>query len=168
MLRHGLRQTEAAYNLQALLSNAFAWMRKASDDQLDGMVALLQKLLQLYAARALSGGRGSNAAAAGEASEASSAEAVLERIVASDEEQWDNLLKQPEVQQVSMACFAGTKKPLERAYRDIFITKLLNDYSHPASKHFHKAKQAQYAAQGSHVNQKSILSSYPLLVCVPH
>ena len=40
--------------LQALLSNAFAWMRKASDDKLDGMVALLQKALQLYAAKTLS------------------------------------------------------------------------------------------------------------------
>ena len=39
---------------QALLSNAFAWMRQASEDSLDGMVALLQKVLQLYAARALS------------------------------------------------------------------------------------------------------------------
>ncbi len=28
---------------EALLSNAFAWMRKAADDRLDGMVALLQK-----------------------------------------------------------------------------------------------------------------------------
>ena len=40
--------------VQALLSNAFAWMRKASEDSLDGMVALLQKVLQLYAAKALS------------------------------------------------------------------------------------------------------------------
>lgn len=38
---------------EALLSNAFAWMRKASDDKLDGMVVLLQKVLQLYAAREL-------------------------------------------------------------------------------------------------------------------
>ncbi len=28
---------------EALLSNAFAWMRKAADDRLGGMVALLQK-----------------------------------------------------------------------------------------------------------------------------
>ncbi|CAD7700629.1 unnamed protein product [Ostreobium quekettii] len=38
---------------EALLSNAFAWMRKAKDDSLDGMVVLLQKVLQLYAAREL-------------------------------------------------------------------------------------------------------------------
>ena len=31
---------------EALLSNAFAWMRKAADDRLDGMVALLQKVGQ--------------------------------------------------------------------------------------------------------------------------
>ncbi|GMH37163.1 hypothetical protein BSKO_05036 [Bryopsis sp. KO-2023] len=41
---------------EALLSNAFAWMRKASDDKLDGMVVLLQKVLQLYAARELKTG----------------------------------------------------------------------------------------------------------------
>ena len=29
---------------EALLSNAFAWMHKAADDRLDGMVALLQKV----------------------------------------------------------------------------------------------------------------------------
>lgn len=45
-------------SMQALLSNAFAWMRKASDDKLDGMVALLQKVLQLYAAKTLSLPRG--------------------------------------------------------------------------------------------------------------
>jgi len=38
---------------EALLSNCFAWMRKASEDKLDGMVAILQKVLQLYAAKAL-------------------------------------------------------------------------------------------------------------------
>lgn len=31
------------WHAQALLSNAFAWMRKSSEDKLDGMVALLQK-----------------------------------------------------------------------------------------------------------------------------
>jgi hypothetical protein len=80
--------------MQALLSNAFAWMRKASDDKLDGMVALLQKLLQLYAARAL------GSSAGGPSQEQGSAEAVLERIVASEEEEWDELLRQPAVQEV--------------------------------------------------------------------
>ena len=48
--------------MQALLSNAFAWMRKASDDHLEGMVALLQKVLQLYAASTLSGNTGAGVA----------------------------------------------------------------------------------------------------------
>ena len=47
-------EERSEYLDEALLSNAFAWMRKAADDKLDGMVALLQKVLQLYAARALS------------------------------------------------------------------------------------------------------------------
>jgi hypothetical protein len=48
---------------EALLSNCFAWMKKCQDDRMDTMVTLLQKVLQLYASRALkgpetSGGRG--------------------------------------------------------------------------------------------------------------
>ena len=43
---------------EALLSNAFAWMRKAADDRLDGMVALLQKV---GASVRLPGGRGCSA-----------------------------------------------------------------------------------------------------------
>ena len=50
------------FAVQALLSNAFAWMRKASDDHLEGMVALLQKVLQLYAASTLSDSRAGVAA----------------------------------------------------------------------------------------------------------
>jgi hypothetical protein len=40
---------------EALLSNCFAWMKKCQDDRMDTMVALLQKVLQLYAAKALRG-----------------------------------------------------------------------------------------------------------------
>lgn len=40
---------------EALLSNCFAWMKKCTDDRMDTMVALLQKVLQLYAAKALRG-----------------------------------------------------------------------------------------------------------------
>jgi hypothetical protein len=40
---------------EALLSNCFAWMKKCQDDRMDTMVALLQKVLQLYAAKALKG-----------------------------------------------------------------------------------------------------------------
>jgi hypothetical protein len=40
---------------EAMLSNCFAWMKKCADDKMDTMVSLLQKVLQLYAARALRG-----------------------------------------------------------------------------------------------------------------
>lgn len=40
---------------EALLSNCFAWMKKCQDDRMDTMVALLQKVLQLYAANVLKG-----------------------------------------------------------------------------------------------------------------
>ena len=42
-MRQKLVEHEDALD-EALLSNAFAWMRKAADDRLDGMVALLQKV----------------------------------------------------------------------------------------------------------------------------
>jgi hypothetical protein len=65
---------------EALLSNCFAWMRKAADDKLDGMVALLQKVLQLYAARQLSGAGGAAAEAAG------GADAAVQELLAGDED----------------------------------------------------------------------------------
>jgi len=40
---------------EALLSNCFAWIKKCQDDGMDTMVTLLQKVLQLYAAKALKG-----------------------------------------------------------------------------------------------------------------
>lgn len=40
---------------EGLLSNCFAWMKKCQDDRMDTMVTLLQKVLQLYAAKALKG-----------------------------------------------------------------------------------------------------------------
>ena len=58
-----LGRSWCVFAVQALLSNAFAWMRKASDDHLEGMVALLQKVLQLYAASTLSGNSGAGVAA---------------------------------------------------------------------------------------------------------
>lgn len=38
---------------EALLSNAFAWIKRSSEDRFDGMVQLLQLVLQQYAAREL-------------------------------------------------------------------------------------------------------------------
>ena len=76
--------------MQALLSNAFAWMRKASEDSLDGMVALLQKVLQLYAARTLT--------VKGTLPDGDDAEAALERLIAAQEEDWDALLRQEDAQ----------------------------------------------------------------------
>lgn len=68
---------------EALLSNAFAWMRKASDENLDGMVSLLQKVLQLYAARELSRGPGGDGAT----------EQLLVQVLGADEAAWDGLIR---------------------------------------------------------------------------
>lgn len=67
---------------EAVLSNAFAWMRKASDDKLDGMVVLLQKVLQLYAAKQLK-------------SEGTLAEdQVLNKLLDAREEEWNAVLNE--------------------------------------------------------------------------
>lgn len=71
---------------EALLSNCFAWMRKASDDNLDGMVSILQKVLQLYAARAL--GKTEMASTKQEGSSNSDADSVITELLASDEARW--------------------------------------------------------------------------------
>lgn len=39
---------------EAVLSNAYAWMRKAKDDGLDSVVELLRAVLQIYAGATLS------------------------------------------------------------------------------------------------------------------
>ena len=36
---------------EGMLNTAYAWIRKSDEDKLDGMVHILQKFLQLYAAR---------------------------------------------------------------------------------------------------------------------
>ena len=82
---------------EALLSNAFAWMRKASDDTLDGMVVILQKVLQLYAARALTLGqqiedekKGSTPTSA---LSLTPAEAAVMELLQSDESKWALMIR---------------------------------------------------------------------------
>ena len=67
---------------EALLSNAFAWMRKAADDGQDGLVRLLQRALQLYAARALSCG----------GSDTDEAALALAAVAEAEEEDWEGRL----------------------------------------------------------------------------
>lgn len=69
---------------EALLSNAFAWMRKASDDGQAGLVRLLQRALQLYAARALAGCEG------GKEDEAT---AALAAVADAEEDEWEGRLR---------------------------------------------------------------------------
>jgi hypothetical protein len=56
-MRRAMDENEAKLD-EALLSNAFAWMRKASEDKLDGMVELLQKALQVGMGRCRARARG--------------------------------------------------------------------------------------------------------------
>jgi len=77
---------DAPLDEEALLSNAFAWMRKAADDGQDGLVRLLQRALQLYAARALSCGGGGGA-------DADEAGVALAAVAEAEEEDWEGRLK---------------------------------------------------------------------------
>ncbi|KAL4524757.1 hypothetical protein Ndes2526B_g06947 [Nannochloris sp. 'desiccata'] len=74
---------------EALLSNCFAWMRKASDDNLDGMVVILQKVLQIYASRALS----LDDVASDSGKTSSPAEAVLSELLNADEGTWAPIIR---------------------------------------------------------------------------
>ena len=67
---------------EAMLANCFSWMRKASDDRIDGMVTLLQKVLQVYAATELSSAKATSAG-----------DEVLNSIISSEEEQWAAIIK---------------------------------------------------------------------------
>ena len=90
---------------EALLSNCFAWMRKSSDDKMDGMVTILQKVLQVYASRALSAGTGGGGGGdAGAADDPASA--VLAELLAQDEDAWAGTLRrQAEAGAVSEVSF---------------------------------------------------------------
>lgn len=70
---------------EALLSSCFAFMKKASDDNLDGMVLILQTVLQLYASRELASSAGENP---------SEAEQQLIEILSARESNWANLIKE--------------------------------------------------------------------------
>ena len=72
---------------EAVLSHAYAWMRKASDDKLDGMVSVLQSVLQLWAGRELAR---SPVPAGGES--AAAGEALLAALLAQPESGWDAVL----------------------------------------------------------------------------
>lgn len=70
---------------EALLSSCFAFMKKASDDNLDGMVLILQTVLQLYASRELASSASENP---------SEAEQQLIAILSARESNWTNLIKE--------------------------------------------------------------------------
>jgi len=67
---------------EATLSNAYAWMRKAADDSLDGMVVIIQRVLQIYAGEALSVGGAAPETMAGK----------VNAVMAANEEEWEGLL----------------------------------------------------------------------------
>ena len=83
---------------EALLSNCFAWMRKASEDNLDGMVSILQKVLQLYAARALVQSEQPSGAPKDESKASSSrstkADRVVRDLIATDERRWATIIRE--------------------------------------------------------------------------
>lgn len=78
---------------EALLSNTFAYIKKASDDRFDSLVALLQKLLQLYAARALRG------------PEEEGVDGFLNDLVYAEESEWDAMLRRASESGVAEATF---------------------------------------------------------------
>lgn len=66
---------------EALLSSCFAWMKKASDDNLDGMVYILQTVLQLYASMELGRDDGSTSKA-------------LLQVLRAPESEWEAIVSQ--------------------------------------------------------------------------
>ncbi|PSC76574.1 hypothetical protein C2E20_0188 [Micractinium conductrix] len=71
---------------EGLLASCYSWMRKAAEDKMDGMVALLQKVLQLYACHQLGQPQGSGGGG-------SSSDALLDELLAADEGLWTRLIR---------------------------------------------------------------------------
>jgi hypothetical protein len=119
---------------EALLSNAFAWIRKCNEDGLDSMAQLIQKVLQLYAARALSGGGGQDAAEAAAAAEQAAVAAaaaagsylppsgrdqaaarVLEEVIAAEEHEWESIIERSATEGVAAALAGGARAAAGRS-----------------------------------------------------
>lgn len=72
---------QAANVNESLLATVYAYLKKASDDKMDGLIALLQKFLQVYAAREL------------EQLEVAKANAAMLEILTAEESEWDALIR---------------------------------------------------------------------------
>eukprot|EP00854_Cymbomonas_tetramitiformis_P003637 gene3637-4574_t len=70
---------------ESVIANAYAWIRKSSEDSLDGMVTILQTVLQLYAARTLSSSKFASADADGAVGE-------VNALLGADVDKWDTVL----------------------------------------------------------------------------
>ncbi|KAK9820259.1 hypothetical protein WJX72_008197 [[Myrmecia] bisecta] len=87
---------------EAILSQTYAWMRKVADHD-PGFVALLQKVLQLYAAKALV------------ARSPDGVDASLDQILEADEAQWADRIKGAAANGISEAAFLeALQKRMER------------------------------------------------------
>jgi hypothetical protein len=65
---------------EALLSNAFAWVKKCHEDGFDTMAQLIQKVLQLYAAIQLKG------------EDTEGVAGIVNEVLYADEKQWGSIL----------------------------------------------------------------------------
>eukprot|EP00240_Pyramimonas_obovata_P005944 CAMPEP_0118933332 /NCGR_PEP_ID=MMETSP1169-20130426/11933_1 /TAXON_ID=36882 /ORGANISM="Pyramimonas obovata, Strain CCMP722" /LENGTH=340 /DNA_ID=CAMNT_0006876083 /DNA_START=37 /DNA_END=1059 /DNA_ORIENTATION=- len=70
---------------EGVIAQAYSWIRKSDDDGLKGMVEILQRVLQLYAAHTLVQGATPTA-------EEGTPERALEEVLAADVEDWQRLL----------------------------------------------------------------------------
>lgn len=83
----GVMAANAAALDEGLLASCYSWMRKASDDKMDGMVALLQKVLQVYACVQLGQPQAGSSSGGG-------SDALLDELLAADEALWGRLIRQ--------------------------------------------------------------------------
>ena len=79
---------------ESVISTAFAWMQKSQEQQMDGMVAIIQRMLQLYGGIALA--KSVEQAIESTGSDDSSASVALRRVLRSDRERWAKVLSEVE------------------------------------------------------------------------
>ena len=103
-MRKEIKKLEPSSLDEGFLTTLDAWMNKAHQDGMDLMVGILQKVLQMYAGTVISRAQSSDASSDGDAVD-KEAMAVFEKLLKSDAESWDTVLRQsasqlPEVQKV--------------------------------------------------------------------
>eukprot|EP00238_Polyblepharides_amylifera_P013454 CAMPEP_0196586568 /NCGR_PEP_ID=MMETSP1081-20130531/54802_1 /TAXON_ID=36882 /ORGANISM="Pyramimonas amylifera, Strain CCMP720" /LENGTH=287 /DNA_ID=CAMNT_0041908491 /DNA_START=131 /DNA_END=994 /DNA_ORIENTATION=- len=127
---------------EAVLAQAYSWIRKSSDNGLEGMVTILQRVLQLYAAYAL-------VPNASPTAEANTPTRSLEEVLSSNIEDWERILSNAADQEFGGVFIEELQKKMEEvvlgmpngSYAQRVLAEYLKQVEDMARKAFETAQE---------------------------